>query len=107
MFKCYSREFASKPFVHLNHVNIFVPGFTMQKLHNRTLHLHVFDYDRFSRDDSIGETYIELNNVSVPCRNYKCRHVYKIILYYIMQWKKKKKYYSRALIGTTQSLIFS
>jgi len=40
-------------------------GFTMQKLHNRTLHLHVFDYDRFSRDDSIGETYIELNNVSL------------------------------------------
>lgn len=44
---------------------MFTIGFTMQKLHNRTLHLHVFDYDRFSRDDSIGETYIELNNVSL------------------------------------------
>ncbi|XP_015377100.1 PREDICTED: synaptotagmin-7-like, partial [Diuraphis noxia] len=41
---------------------LYFQGFTMQKLHNRTLHLHVFDYDRFSRDDSIGETYIELNN---------------------------------------------
>jgi len=52
------------PLSVLKQLYYFVSGFTMQKLHNRTLHLHVFDYDRFSRDDSIGETYIELNNVS-------------------------------------------
>ncbi|XP_050530708.1 synaptotagmin-7 isoform X2 [Daktulosphaira vitifoliae] len=47
---------------------LYFQGFTMQKLHNRTLHLHVFDYDRFSRDDSIGETYIELNNVDFTAK---------------------------------------
>ncbi|CAI6373128.1 unnamed protein product [Macrosiphum euphorbiae] len=56
------------PFVNLSRVDISVSGFTMQKLHNRTLHLHVFDYDRFSRDDSIGETYIELNNVDFTAK---------------------------------------
>lgn len=32
----------------------YFEGFPLQKLQSRVLHLHVFDYDRFSRDDSIG-----------------------------------------------------
>ena len=39
-------------------------GFPIQKLNSRVLHLHVFDYDRFSRDDSIGEVHIPLCQVS-------------------------------------------
>lgn len=30
----------------------------------QVLHLHVFDYDRFSRDDSIGEVFLPLCQVS-------------------------------------------
>lgn len=39
-------------------------GFPINKLQTRVLHLHVFDYDRFSRDDSIGEVHIPLCQVS-------------------------------------------
>ncbi len=38
-------------------------GFPIQKLQSRVLHLHVFDYDRFSRDDSIGEVFLPLCQV--------------------------------------------
>ena len=38
-------------------------GFPIQKLQSRVLHLHVFDYDRFSRDDSIGEVFVPLCQV--------------------------------------------
>lgn len=38
-------------------------GFPIQKLQSRVLHLHVFDYDRFSRDDSIGEMFLPLCQV--------------------------------------------
>jgi hypothetical protein len=31
---------------------LFPAGFPIQKLQSRVLHLHCFDYDRFSRDDS-------------------------------------------------------
>lgn len=41
-------------------------GFPIQKLQSRVLHLHVFDYDRFSRDDSIGEVFVPL--CQVCCR---------------------------------------
>jgi len=41
-----------------------VAGFPIQKLQSRVLHLHVFDYDRFSRDDSIGEVFLPLCQVS-------------------------------------------
>lgn len=40
-------------------------GFPIQKLQSRVLHLHVFDYDRFSRDDSIGEVFVPLCQVRV------------------------------------------
>lgn len=32
----------------------YFEGFPLAKLASRVVHLHVFDYDRFSRDDSIG-----------------------------------------------------
>lgn len=38
----------------------YFEGFPIQKLQSRVLHLHVFDYDRFSRDDSIGEVFLPL-----------------------------------------------
>lgn len=42
----------------------YFEGFPIQKLNTRVLHLHVFDYDRFSRDDSIGEVFLPLCQVS-------------------------------------------
>ncbi|XP_051167354.1 synaptotagmin-7 isoform X2 [Leptopilina boulardi] len=44
---------------------LYFEGFTIQKLQNRVLHLHVFDYDRFSRDDSIGEVFMPLCQVDL------------------------------------------
>lgn len=44
-------------------VPVLSPGFPIQKLQSRVLHLHVFDYDRFSRDDSIGEMFLPLCQV--------------------------------------------
>lgn len=44
----------------------YFEGFPIQKLTTRVLHLHVFDYDRFSRDDSIGEVFLPLCQV---CEN--------------------------------------
>ncbi|XP_031370201.1 synaptotagmin-7 isoform X5 [Apis dorsata] len=41
----------------------YFEGFPIQKLQSRVLHLHVFDYDRFSRDDSIGEMFLPLCQV--------------------------------------------
>ncbi|GAB6023052.1 Synaptotagmin-7 [Chamberlinius hualienensis] len=43
----------------------YFEGFPIQKLQSRVLHLHVFDYDRFSRDDSIGEVYLPLCQVDL------------------------------------------
>lgn len=42
----------------------------------QVLHLHVFDYDRFSRDDSIGEVFLPLCQVI----NRVC--VQAILVYY-------------------------
>ncbi|XP_012288340.1 synaptotagmin-7 isoform X2 [Orussus abietinus] len=41
----------------------YFEGFPIVKLQSRVLHLHVFDYDRFSRDDSIGEIFLPLCQV--------------------------------------------
>ncbi|GAV07551.1 hypothetical protein RvY_17374-2 [Ramazzottius varieornatus] len=43
--------------------------FPIEKLKTRTLHLHVFDYDRFSRDDPIGELFIPLQDLDFS-QNY-------------------------------------
>lgn len=45
------------------YASTLLPGFPIQKLQSRVLHLHVFDYDRFSRDDSIGEMFLPLCQV--------------------------------------------
>ncbi|KAF7988342.1 hypothetical protein HCN44_000915 [Aphidius gifuensis] len=44
---------------------LYFEGFPIQKLQSRVLHLHVFDYDRFSRDDSIGEMFLPLCQVDL------------------------------------------
>ncbi|XP_066587956.1 synaptotagmin-7 isoform X2 [Prorops nasuta] len=44
---------------------LFFEGFPIQKLQSRVLHLHVFDYDRFSRDDPIGEVFLPLCQVDL------------------------------------------
>jgi len=40
-------------------------GFPYSKLISRTLYLQVFDYDRFSRDDPIGEVCLPLSEVDL------------------------------------------
>ncbi|XP_069102512.1 synaptotagmin-7-like isoform X1 [Argopecten irradians] len=40
-------------------------GWPHNKLLEKTLYLQVIDYDRFSRDDPIGETYLPLNEVDL------------------------------------------
>ena len=40
-------------------------GFPYSKLITRTLYLQVFDYDRFSRDDPIGEVCLPLADVDL------------------------------------------
>ncbi|GAB0092118.1 hypothetical protein DMENIID0001_070850 [Sergentomyia squamirostris] len=46
----------------------YFEGFPVQKLQSRVLHLHVFDYDRFSRDDSIGEVFMPLCQVDLTSK---------------------------------------
>ncbi len=62
------------------------PGFPYSKLMNRTLYLQVLDYDRFSRDDPIGEVCLPLAQVDLaqgqtlwkhlqPCKGHTvCLH---------------------------------
>lgn len=40
-------------------------GFPYEKVRERTLYLQVLDYDRFSRNDPIGEVSIPLNKVEL------------------------------------------
>ena len=39
-------------------------GFPLSKLENKTLVLLVLDYDRFSKDDPIGEVEVQLGEVN-------------------------------------------
>ena len=48
---------------HLMNTSIIL-GFPINKLQSRVLHLHCYDYDRFSRDDSIGEIHLPLCQVT-------------------------------------------
>lgn len=41
------------------------PGFPYEKVVQRVLYLQVLDYDRFSRNDPIGEVSIPLNKVDL------------------------------------------
>lgn len=43
----------------------FFPGFPYEKVVQRTLYLQVLDYDRFSRNDPIGEVSIPLNKLEL------------------------------------------
>lgn len=61
-------------------------GFPHNKLMGRTLYLQVLDYDRFSRNDPIGEVEIPLEDVELgpmavnyaknlqPCKRFQVRH---------------------------------
>ena len=40
-------------------------GFPYSKLMSRTLYLQVLDYDRFSRDDPIGEVCLPLGDINL------------------------------------------
>ena len=40
-------------------------GFSLNKLMNRTLYMQVLDYDRFSRDDPIGEVCIPISEIDL------------------------------------------
>ena len=42
----------------------FIAGFPLSKLENRTLVLQVLDFDRFSKDDPIGEVEIQLGEIN-------------------------------------------
>lgn len=45
--------------------SVSVSGFPYEKVRERTLYLQVLDYDRFSRNDPIGEVSIPLNKVEL------------------------------------------
>merc|ERR1739836_264278 len=49
----------------------YFEGFPINKLQSRVLHLHCYDYDRFSRDDSIGEIHLPLCQVCMLTRKTK------------------------------------
>lgn len=46
-------------------VSVSILGFPYEKVRERTLYLQVLDYDRFSRNDPIGEVSIPLNKVEL------------------------------------------
>lgn len=46
-------------------VSFFFSGFPYEKVVQRTLYLQVLDYDRFSRNDPIGEVSIPLNKLDL------------------------------------------
>lgn len=48
-----------------NSDNCRLAGFPYEKVRERTLYLQVLDYDRFSRNDPIGEVSIPLNKVEL------------------------------------------
>ena len=54
-----------QPYDIVDQVRLVFPGFPYSKLVNRTLYLQVLDYDRFSRDDPIGEVCIPLADVDL------------------------------------------
>ncbi|XP_076312554.1 synaptotagmin-7-like isoform X2 [Tachypleus tridentatus] len=43
----------------------YFEGFPLYKLQRSILYFHVFDYDRFSRDDPIGDVYVPLSQVDL------------------------------------------
>lgn len=45
--------------------SVFLSGFPYEKVVQRTLYLQVLDYDRFSRNDPIGEVSIPLNKLDL------------------------------------------
>ena len=68
-------------------VPLFLAGFPYEKVVQRVLYLQVLDYDRFSRNDPIGEVSIPLNKVDLtqmqtfwkdlkPCSDGSVRYLF-------------------------------
>lgn len=55
----------SLPFVNFFSLSFYFSGFPYEKVVQRTLYLQVLDYDRFSRNDPIGEVSIPLNKLDL------------------------------------------
>jgi hypothetical protein len=51
--------------IEFNRICCFVSDLPIEKLKTQVLQLHVFDYDRITRDDSIGEVLLPLWQVLV------------------------------------------
>jgi len=69
--------------------SVSVVGFPFAKLSTKTLYMKVLDYDRFSRDDPIGEVCIPLCDVDLAngetlCRNLQtCKgHAVSLLFHY-------------------------
>lgn len=77
----------------------YVADLPIEKLQTQVLQLHVFDYDRITRDDSIGEVLLPLWQVllsvlklawllwlhaNVKTTSDQCKHKCKTQLMYIM-----------------------
>jgi len=54
----------------------YFEGFPINKLQSRVLHLHCYDYDRFSKDDSIGEIHLPLCQVDFTAKPTYWRPLY-------------------------------
>lgn len=50
---------------NVTYIDIICVGFPYSKLVNKILYLQVLDYDRFSRDDPIGEVCLPLSDVNL------------------------------------------
>ena len=72
-------------FLKMLQLTFVFTGWPHNKLLEKTIYLQVIDYDRFSRDDPIGETYIPLNEVDLsqaptmwrylqPCKDSRVRN---------------------------------
>ena len=71
---------------------LFGAGFSQSKLLNRTLYMQVLDYDRFSRDDPMGEVCVPICDLDLsqtltiwknlqPCKGRAVRHATQELLY--------------------------